>query len=53
MDRDRKTYREVEAVMEKQMPEKDKIKLADYVIYNNTNLEDLKEQTEKIIFSIE
>lgn len=53
MDRDGKTYREVEAVMEKQMPEKDKIKLANCIIYNNTNLEDLKEQTEKIIFSIE
>jgi dephospho-CoA kinase len=47
MDRDGKTYREVEAVMEKQMPEKDKIKLADHIIYNNTNLDDLKEQTEK------
>jgi len=53
MDRDGKTYREVEAVMEKQMPEKDKIKLANHIIYNNTNLEDLKEQTEKIIFDIE
>jgi len=53
MDRDSKTYREVEAVMEKQMPEKDKIKLADCIIYNNTNLEDLKEQTERIIFDIE
>ncbi|MDR2236728.1 MAG: dephospho-CoA kinase [Chryseobacterium sp.] len=53
MDRDDKTYREVEAVMEKQMPEKDKIKLADCIIYNNTNLEDLKEQTERIIFNIE
>ncbi|SFN58384.1 dephospho-CoA kinase [Chryseobacterium oleae] len=53
MDRDGKTYREVEAVMEKQMSEKDKIKLADCIIHNNTNLEDLKEQTERIIFSIE
>lgn len=53
MDRDNKTYREVEAVMEKQMPEKDKIKMADCIIYNNTNLEDLKEQTEKVIFTIE
>lgn len=53
MDRDGKTYREVESIMEKQMPEKDKIKLADHVIYNNTNLDDLKEQTEKIIFEIE
>lgn len=53
MDRDGKTYREVQAIMEKQMPEKDKIKLADCIIYNNTNLEDLKHQTEKIIFDIE
>lgn len=53
MDRDGKTYREVETVMSNQMPEKDKIKLADFVIYNNTNLDDLKEQTEKIIFEIE
>ncbi|WP_374462046.1 dephospho-CoA kinase [Chryseobacterium taeanense] len=53
MDRDGKTYREVQAVMERQMPEKDKIKLADCIIYNNTNLEDLKDHTEKIIFDIE
>ncbi|MEJ5050598.1 dephospho-CoA kinase [Chryseobacterium culicis] len=53
MDRDHKTYREVETVMEKQMPERDKIKMADCIIYNNTNLEELKEQTEKVIFSIE
>lgn len=53
MDRDGKTYREVETIMNNQMPEKDKIKMADFVIYNNTNLEDLKEQTERIIFEIE
>jgi len=53
MDRDDKTYREVQSVVEKQMPEKEKIKLTDYVIYNNTNLDDLKEQTEKVIFEIE
>ncbi|MFZ4931812.1 dephospho-CoA kinase [Chryseobacterium sp. Mn2064] len=53
MDRDNKTYREVESVMEKQMSEKDKIKMADCIIYNNTNLEELKEQTEKVIFNIE
>lgn len=53
MDRDGKTYREVQAIMEKQMPEKDKIKLADCIIYNNTNLEDLKEITEKIVFDID
>lgn len=53
MDRDGKTYREVETIMINQMPEKDKIKQADYIIYNNTNIDDLKEQTEKIIFEIE
>lgn len=53
MDRDGKTYREVQSVMEKQMPEREKIKLADCIIYNNTNLDDLKDQTEKIIFEIE
>lgn len=53
MDRDGKTYREVQSVMEKQMSEKEKIKLANCIIYNNTNLDDLKEQTEKIIFDIE
>jgi dephospho-CoA kinase len=53
MDRDNKTYREVQTIMERQMPEKDKIKTADYIIYNDTNLEDLKEQTERIIFEIE
>ena len=35
------------------MPEKEKIKLADCIIYNNTNLDDLKDQTEKVIFEIE
>lgn len=53
MDRDGKTYREVQSVMEKQMPEKEKIKLANCIIYNNTNLDDLKDQTEKTIFDIE
>lgn len=53
MDRDGKTYREVQSVMEKQMSEKEKIKLANCIIYNNTNLDDLKDQTERIIFEIE
>ncbi len=49
MDRDEKTYREVEAVMLKQMPEKDKIKLADYIIYNNGTLEDLRTETMRFL----
>lgn len=46
MDRDDRTYREVEAVIAKQMPEKDKIKKADFVIYNNSTLENLIAETE-------
>lgn len=49
MDRDGKTYREVEAVMQKQMPEKEKCKLADYIIYNNSDFESLKVATEAFI----
>ena len=49
MNRDNKTYREIEAVMQKQMPEKEKLKLADFVVYNNTNLENLRLETEKMI----
>jgi dephospho-CoA kinase len=49
MDRDGKTYREIENVMEKQMPEKDKIKLADFVIYNNDGFEELQLQTKKLM----
>lgn len=48
MDRDDKTYREVQSIMNKQMPEKDKIKRADFVIYNNGTLEDLQLEVEKI-----
>lgn len=49
MDRDNKTYREVENVIKKQLPEKNKIKLANFVIFNNSNLESLKNETEKMI----
>ncbi|MBW8361994.1 MAG: dephospho-CoA kinase [Kaistella sp.] len=49
MDRDGKTYREVENIMEKQMLEKDKIKLANYVIYNNDGFEELQLQTKKLM----
>lgn len=49
MDRDQKTYREVEAIMDKQMAEKEKIRYADFVIYNNAALEELKLETEKVL----
>ncbi|WP_374443866.1 dephospho-CoA kinase [Epilithonimonas sp.] len=53
MDRDGKTYREIEAIMQKQMPEKEKIKLADYVIYNNSDPETLRIATEAFAEDLE
>jgi dephospho-CoA kinase len=52
MDRDGKTYREVQTILEKQMPEKDKIRKADFIIYNNTTLVDLNNETEVILSKI-
>ena len=52
MDRDNKTYREVETIMLRQMPEKDKVKMADFIIYNNDGLEELEEETKKILTEI-
>lgn len=52
MDRDHKTYREVESIMLKQMPEKDKVKLADFVIFNNDGLEELQQETKKVLEEI-
>ena len=52
MERDGKTYREVEAVIQKQMAEKDKVKLADFVIYNNTDLAGLKEETDRMLMKL-
>ena len=49
MDRDGRTYREVKEIIDKQMPEVDKVKIADFVIQNNTDLESLKEFTHQVI----
>jgi dephospho-CoA kinase len=53
MDRDGKTYREVQAIMLKQMPEKEKLKLADYIIYNNDSLENLLAEATRVLKEIE
>jgi len=53
MDRDDKTYREVEAVMNKQMAEKEKLKLADFIIFNNESLEDLHLETKRVLKELE
>lgn len=52
MDRDGKTYREVKNVMHHQMPEKDKIKKADFVIFNNEGITELKTETENVIHEL-
>lgn len=52
MDRDGKTYREIETIMDKQMPEKDKIRRADFVIFNNAGIDELKVETEKILMKL-
>ena len=49
MNRDGRTYREVKEIIDKQMPEVDKVKLADFVIQNNTDLDTLKEFTHQVI----
>ena len=53
MDRDQKTYREIEAIIDKQMPEKDKIKRAEFVIYNNEGIDELKAATEKMMVNLQ
>ena len=35
--------------MQKQMPEKEKIKLADYIIYNNSDFESLRVATDTVV----
>ncbi len=52
MDRDGKTYRDVQNIIEKQMPEKEKLKMADFVIFNNFGIDELKTETENTITKI-
>lgn len=49
MDRDGRTYREIKEIIKKQMPENEKVKLADFVIENNADLETLKVLTKQVI----
>jgi len=53
MDRDGKTYREVENVVDNQMQESEKESLADYVILNHGTLEELEAQTLDVIQKLE
>ena len=49
MQRDKKTESEIKKIIEKQMPESEKQKRADFVVFNNGNEEDLKADLEKIL----
>ena len=49
MQRDEKTESEIKKIIEKQMPESEKQKRADFVVFNNGNEEDLKADLEKIL----
>lgn len=53
MDRDGRTYREIKEIIDKQMPENEKVKLADFVIENNSDLETLKEFTKQVIAELQ
>lgn len=48
----KQTKREYDARMNRQMPPKQKLQLADYVLYNDGNLENLKRATKKIYSQI-
>lgn len=49
MKRDGKTYEQVLNIIEKQMPENEKINRADFVIFNNGNLENLEKETTSLM----
>ena len=53
MDRDGRTYRQVKEIIDKQMPETEKIKLADFIIINNGNLENLTAEIREVLAKIE
>ena len=53
MDRDGRTYRQVKEIIDKQMPEAEKIKLADFIIINNGNLENLTAEIREVLAKIE
>ncbi|MBS1549462.1 MAG: dephospho-CoA kinase [Bacteroidetes bacterium] len=52
MDRDQKTFTEIEAILKKQMPEAEKKLRADYIIENNSNLQELEIKTKEVLQEI-
>lgn len=52
MERDGRTYKQVKEIISKQMSEEEKIKKADFVIYNNGKLSELEKNINKVIAEI-
>ena len=52
MERDGKTYQEIENIIQKQIPEKEKRKRADLIIENNTDLENLGKEVERMLLEL-
>ncbi|WP_092735753.1 dephospho-CoA kinase [Riemerella columbipharyngis] len=52
MERDHKTYSQVKDIIQKQMSEEEKAKRANYIIYNNGDLESLSMQTNVMLESL-
>lgn len=52
MERDHKSYEEIKHIMARQMPEEEKVKRADFVVYNNLSKQDLEIQSEIVLKKI-
>ena len=52
MERDGKTCQEIKNIIQKQMSEQEKIKRADFIIQNNTDLENLGKEVERMLLEL-
>lgn len=52
MERDGKTCQEIKNIIQKQMSEQEKIKRADFIIENNTDLENLGKEVERMLLEL-
>ncbi len=52
MERDGKTCQEIKNIIQKQIPEKEKRKRADFIIENNSDLENLGKEVERMLLEL-
>ena len=52
MERDGKICQEVKNIIQKQMSEQEKRKIADFIIENNTDLENLGKEVERMLLEL-